>query len=106
MERTYLIITAQTTYTPSIEEKSWEESSECHLILGVIKKICSHFNVDVLRAECFQKDHRLASLLRADATNIKGSVSLLRQTLEEAGKRVGAIVRVQKEDLFRYMHRI
>ncbi|MFP4499119.1 MAG: hypothetical protein ACLFQV_12995 [Vulcanimicrobiota bacterium] len=48
----------------------------------------------------------MALMIRADATEAKVDLLNFRKAMELTGKRINTIIRVQKEDLFRYMHRI
>ena len=76
------------------------------LILGIIKKVCNELNVSILRSEFYQENGKVAILVKADISAIAGSLRFLRKSLEIAGQKLNTTIKVQKEDLFRYMHRI
>lgn len=76
------------------------------LILGIIKKVCDELNVVVLLSEFYQENGKVAILVKADISSITGSLQFLRKSLEAAGQKLNTTIKVQKEDLFRYMHRI
>lgn len=112
MKPFYVIITARTPGTGKWPDKLedyggiFDNSVACSLVSGVINKICDRMGINVLKTECFEKDRRMALIMRADASSMKGNLNILRDLFDEAGKKMDAVIKVQKEDLFRYMHRI
>ena len=76
------------------------------LILGIIKKVCDELNVGILQSEFYQENGKIAILVKADISTIAVNLHFLRQSLEAAGVKLNTTIKVQKEDLFRYMHRI
>ncbi len=113
MNRTFIVITAQAKISrngdtpPHLDGiPTYHGESFCSLIEGVIGNICQRMSVKLIQSECFETDRRMAIIIRADATDLAGSLDTLRAMLELAGEKIHATVRVQKEDLFRYMHRI
>lgn len=76
------------------------------LILGIIHSVCRELNVEILGAEHYEEKNRSAVLVKADISNIVNSLHFLRKSLSMAGNEFGISIKVQKEDLFRYMHRI
>lgn len=124
MENIFIVITAQvlipakgagipvdlTAGNPGGENKGAKSDvygdDFCALFTGVIGRICRDLAVIILKSECFEKEGRMALVVRADATNAAGGLANLRNALDIAGKKLNTAIRVQKEDLFRYMHRI
>lgn len=115
MEDNILIITAQAVNfdkTLSAIKNSHdmpvrvEEGEFCGVLTGIVTEICRQMNVEILKSECFEKDNRMALVVRADAAKANISLDVLRHALEMGGHKVSASIRVQKEGLFRYMHRI
>jgi len=76
------------------------------LILATINNICNKLNVRTLKAEFYEENDSLAVLVKADISKITENLKFLRDSLELAGEKLGIAIRVQKEDLFRYIHRI
>jgi predicted amino acid-binding ACT domain protein len=83
-----------------------KEEQLCSFLSSIISSICHQLGVRVMKSECFHQDNKVALIMRADATDSGTDLCTLRQMLISAGEKVHAVVRVQKEDLFRYMHRI
>jgi predicted amino acid-binding ACT domain protein len=83
-----------------------KEEQLCSFLSSIISNICHKIGVRIVRSECFQQNNKLALIMQADATDSLEELCTLRQMLTEAGKKIHAVVKVQKEDLFRYMHRI
>jgi predicted amino acid-binding ACT domain protein len=115
MEKIHLVITAHsaiskeigcsTRHLPACDDPVPDESL-CPLISGVIQNICDGAGAAILQSQCFQSDRRVALIMEADASAMTIPIESLRSCLELAGEKIGAVIRVQKEDLFRYMHRI
>jgi predicted amino acid-binding ACT domain protein len=110
MEQTFIVITAQARIprdrTGPVDDAALEGEDFCRLILGIVQNVCDRMCVTIDRSECFKSEGRMAMIIRADATSLNGGLDNLRTFLELAGNKISATVRVQKEDLFRYMHRI
>ncbi len=85
---------------------NYQNQDFCNFVIRIIYKICKELGVNILKSECFEKDGRMALMIRADATEAKVDLLNFRKAMELTGKRINTIIRVQKEDLFRYMHRI
>jgi predicted amino acid-binding ACT domain protein len=111
----FLIITVQIQAHKAIFETLRNRQMEipplkgeqlCSFLTGVVSNICHKMGVRMLKTECFEKEDRLALIMYADATNSSIELDSLRQMLEAAGNKILATVKVQKEELFRYMHRI
>lgn len=110
MEKTFVVITAQaiipTNGRSPLDGAPIEYGDFCGLITGVVANICLQMSVAILKSECFEAEGRMAMIIRADATLLNDGLDHFRSLLELAGEKIGANIRVQKEDLFRYMHRI
>lgn len=104
MEKVFLIIMAEMRRLPARTEN--ESADISAVLLGVIVGICREAGVIIVRSERFEKDGRMAIIVRADASCAPGGLERFRQALEMAGEKLDAAIRVQKEELFRYMHRI
>ncbi|MCD4785026.1 MAG: hypothetical protein K8T10_14525 [Candidatus Eremiobacteraeota bacterium] len=76
------------------------------LILAIILNICRELKAEVLWAEYYEEKNRSAVLVKADISNVVNNLHFLRESLAMAGNEFGVSIKVQKEDLFRYMHRI
>lgn len=76
------------------------------LILGIIENVGKKLNMKILQTEFFRQNSRVAILARGDISSINCDLNFLRESLEMAGKKMDVTIKVQKEDLFRYMHRI
>ena len=113
-----IIITARTRTTNDVMELAktagiYPTSAEIEsgdfysrLILGILNKVCGSVNIPITQTEFYQEKDRIAILARGDISKITCNLHLFRESLEQAGKKLNINIRVQKEDLFRYMHRI
>ena len=116
MDKTYLIISVEvednSVFFNDAEFQDQHkipyirEEQLCSFLSSIISSICHQMGVRVLKTECFQQNDKTALIMRADATDSSTDLYTLRQMLIAAGEKIHATVRVQKEDLFRYMHRI
>ena len=97
-------------YPISIKCSQCYENRETNLIfsfiLGIIQKVCRELSVEILRVEYYEEKNRSAILVKADISNIVNDLHFLRELLSITGSRFDITIKVQKEDLFRYMHRI
>lgn len=76
-------------------------------MLGRVHSLLHARGLEVLRVEQSSEPNCFAALIHA-RTNACGAqnVVALRKDLEAAGKELGVTIRVQREELFVYMHRI
>lgn len=87
-------------------EKNFNGDFYFEVILAIIKRICDKLGARVLKSEYYEENNRIAVLAQADISRMSSDIHTLREYLESAGKKLNVAFRVQKEDLFRYMHRV
>ncbi|MCD6309720.1 MAG: hypothetical protein J7M18_03335 [Candidatus Eremiobacteraeota bacterium] len=75
-------------------------------IAGILGQILEEYGIQVLSIEQASEDGCFAMILIGDMGDNIVNLEHLRTILAERGKQVGASIKIQKADLFRYMHRI
>lgn len=76
-------------------------------MLGRVHSLLKNRGLEVLRVEQSSEPSCFAALIHAQTSACGArNVVALRKDLEAAGKELGVTIRVQREELFVYMHRI
>ena len=76
------------------------------VLAGAVNKLLKGFNIKIVDFDQRYRDDCFAMIFLGDTTRSTCTLDDLRQTLLRAGNRLGASIRVQREDLFRFMHRV
>lgn len=117
-ENNHVVITAWTVKSNQLVEMSRElgyspssnsidEGSFFYeIILALIKKVCDGMRLKIVQSEFYQESGYLAVLVKADISGTIENIQKLREILNTLGNRLKMVIKVQKDDLFQYMHRI
>jgi len=75
-------------------------------IAAALSQILEEYGIRVISIEQAEEDGCFAMILFGDMGENIVSLEHLRTILFERGRKAGASIKIQKADLFRYMHRI
>jgi predicted amino acid-binding ACT domain protein len=90
----------------SIEGKIEDGSYHYFLIMGIINNVCRQFGIQVTKSDFYEQNNRIAAIVRADISCMNENFGALSKSLEYAGDKFKIRIKAQREDLFRFMHRI
>ncbi|MCE1248494.1 MAG: hypothetical protein LWY06_17795 [Firmicutes bacterium] len=90
----------------SIEGKIEDGSYHYFLIMGIINNVCRQFGIQVTKSDFYEQNNRIAAIVRVDISNMGDNFGALSKSLEFAGEKFKIRIKAQREDLFRFMHRI
>lgn len=76
------------------------------ILAAVLERVLKELGVQVLDVTQTREGSLFAMMILADRSASDLSIDSLRRTMDEVGRQISATVRIQGEDLFRYMHRL
>jgi ACT domain-containing protein len=75
-------------------------------IVAGISTVLAEHNANIVNISQTNFEDIFTMIMLVDISRIKGSFEDLQRALEEKGKELGVQVNIQREEIFRYMHRI
>lgn len=77
--------------------------------VGIIAKVCTYLaenNINILNISQTIVDGYFNMMMITDTSMSAKKLNVISEELEEVGKGIGVVIRVQLEDIFTKMHRI
>lgn len=75
------------------------------IVAGISTVLASH-NANILNISQTNFDDIFTMIMLVDLSKLYGTFDDLQKALQEKGKDLGVQVNIQREEIFRYMHRI
>ncbi len=75
-------------------------------IVAGISTVLAGFNANIVNISQTNFEDIFTMIMLVDLSALKGDFESLQKALKEKGKELGVQVNIQREEIFRYMHRL